>query len=330
MWDRLLKKRLVFVTGKGGVGKSTASAALASAFAEQGRRTLVVETDTFSAMTEMLGVTAPPSTTPHRVSERLDVVNLSAAECLVSTLTRFLPSERIVRAITQNRVTEAFFKSAPAVSEFVLLDQIQLYVDEMETSGYDHVIVDLPASGHAVTFLNVPKTLHDMMRGRGPIAKRAVEIHQQIQKQKETAIVAVCLPEEMPVNETVELAGAIRDTLGRGLDLVIANMVHDSPIEPTQRAAFGAVRRRVHGETEPAEALAEDDMDGLGRLIAGSALALDWTERDRHYLGVLADKLDVEIVEVPVFYEIDARRLLERMTRVLLHGDDDDEANLAS
>lgn len=317
-------RRLIFVTGKGGVGKSTCTAALAVALAEAGRRVLVAETDPYSAMDEFLGLDEP-SGTPREARENLWIANLRAEECLVSTLTRFLPSERIVRALTQNRVTESFFKSAPSVSEFVLLDHIQLFA---ERGDWDHVIVDLPASGHAVTFLSVPKTLNGMMRGLGPIAKRAEAITQQITHPSRSAIVAVCLPEEMPVNETIELSGQLDDVLGRSLDLVMVNTVHRAPIDGAYRAAFLALSDRVRSGRAPAEILADVDADSLVRLVAGNAVALEWYERDIHYLGVLRGALDVPLLEIPMMYEIDDAALVARVAAHLLDPHDPSDADV--
>lgn len=320
MLDNFDHKPLIFVTGKGGVGKSTATAALASALAQRGSRVLVVETDTYSAMSEMLGA-KDASNEPRKVSDNLWVANLQAKECLVNTLTRFLPSERIVRAVTANRVAEAFFQSAPSVSEFVLLDQIQLYLEQSGPDRFDHIVVDLPASGHAVTFLGVPQTLHDMMRGIGPIAKRANTIARQIENQRDTAIIAVCLPEEMPVNETIELGEQMRAQLHRGLDLALVNMIHRAPFEGAYRAAFVALRDRLSEGVNPAEILADEDTGSLVRLVAGNAVALDWYDRDLHYLGVLEAKLGTDVVEIPMIYEVDDAVLVERVADHLLAPD---------
>ena len=316
MLEELDDKRLIFVTGKGGVGKSTSTAALASALAERGRRVLVVETDTYSAMGDMLGV-KEPGAEPERARRGLWAVNLSARECLVSTLTRYLPSERLVRAITGNRVTEAFFESAPSVSEFVLLDSILLFTERTGEKAFDHVVVDLPASGHAVTFLTVPKTLHGMMRGIGPIAKRAEAINRAISDRRNTAIIAVCLPEEMPVNETIELDEQLREKVGRGLDVSLVNMVHRAPIEGAYRTAFTALRERVSDGEQPAEILADNDAEPLVRLVAGNALALDWFERDVHYLGVLESRLRADVIEIPMVYETDDTLLVTRVAEHL-------------
>ena len=323
MLDSFDDKRLIFVTGKGGVGKSTATAALGAALAERGRKVLVVETDTFSAMSEMLGARTKGGVQPVQARPGVDAVNLTTRECLVSTLTRFLPSERIVRAVTSNRVAEAFFDSAPSVSEFVLLDQIQLHV-EQAGSKYDHILVDLPASGHAVTFLSVPKTLNGMMRGVGPIAKRAEVIDKTIRDGRRTAIVAVCLPEEMPVNETIELTGQLRDTLGRGLDLALVNMVHRPPIDGNWRASFHGLRKKLSNGVEPAELLAGSESDPITRLVAGNALALDWYDRDMRYLGLLETRLGSDVIEIPMLYETDDRAIVDRIANHLVSPPDPD------
>lgn len=325
----MVAKPFIFVTGKGGVGKSTTTAALGAALAMRGKRVLVVETDTYSAMAEMLGSKA---TGIDPIETRKDVwaVNLTARECLVSTLTRFLPSERVVRAVTSNRVAEAFFESAPSVSEFVLLDQIQLYVENAAKQGFDHVLVDLPASGHAVTFLSVPKTLNGMMRGLGPIAKRAETITAGICDQRRTAIIAVCLPEEMPVNETIELSDQLQRQLGRGLDMAVCNMVHRAPIDGTWRAPFHALRKRVSEGVEPAEVLAGEDANALTRLVAGNALALDWYDRDMRYLGLLETRLGADVVEVPMLYEMEDTELVNKVARHLESPEPPDSDALAS
>jgi anion-transporting ArsA/GET3 family ATPase len=327
--DILHNARLIFVTGKGGVGKSTCAAAVARSLAEQGRRVLIAETDTYSAMSDMLGGTGA-GVRPTEISENLWAVNLRSEECLVSTLTRYLPSERIVRAVTGNRVAEAFFQSAPAVNEFVLLDQILIYLEQKKPRRFDHVVVDLPASGHAVTFLSVPKTLHDMMRGIGPIAGRAAEITDRITDPDETAITAVCLPEEMPVNETLELEEQLVTELGRGLDLAMVNMIHRPPVPDDTRDLFGALRARLTGDEEPAEILAGSSADSVVRLVAGNALALDWYDRDLRHLGRLRDELDAEIVEVPMIYEIEDTALVDRVAHHLLHGPEPEADSLAS
>lgn len=300
MLESLKNKPLIFVTGKGGVGKSVASGAIARTLARDGKKILVVETDTYSVF-DTNRETSTTEIKRTKIEDNVWAVNLRSDVCLVETLTRYLPSRRIVRTILGNRVTKAFFDSAPSVNEFVLLDQI--IVQASTASDFDTVLVDLPASGHAITFLTVPKTLYGMMRGIGPIAKRADEIHQIICDESHTAMVAVCLPEEMPVNETIELGEAIEEKLGRPLDVIVANMVHQSPVVETEVNALQNAVKQLNGSDS-----------AVAEVIRANGLAAEWFIRDTHYLKVLEESTDAPIVRVPMMYENDRRVLLDAVT----------------
>jgi arsenite/tail-anchored protein-transporting ATPase len=336
--ERLLNKRLIFVTGKGGVGKSTTAAALGHALARLGKKTLILETDTYSAMEDLFGFRSR-GLEAVSIGPNLWASNLLAQDCFVATLTRFVPSERVARAVIGNRVASVFFKAAPSVNEVTILDQVRVFFQE-ESGGkpaYDHIIVDLPASGHAVTFLNVPATMHGMMRGLGPIAKMSAQVADLIRDEKTTAIVAVCLPEEMPVNETIELADNLKKTLGRTLSMAIVNMVHRAPLKDAHRSVF----EKVH-EALRVEAPVDHDVlieqpgrsNGTGhamlRLIEGNALALGWHDRDRKYLQILHDRLKGLVVEVPVFFESAGSEIVDCIASFLIAGEENAREVFAS
>lgn len=193
----LLASRLVMVTGKGGTGKTSFSAALARVFAERGHRTIVVEVDTFRpALTAMLGV--PPRYEPTTVAPRLDICNVTWREALEEWLEQSVPAQRIVRRILDNKLVQTFLDATPGVRETVILSRILTL-----TESYDRVVVDMPASGHAISLLGVPQVAIGLMRG-GPIRERAEQV-QAILGRRDTALCIVGLPEEMVVNETLEL-----------------------------------------------------------------------------------------------------------------------------
>lgn len=308
MIEALLSTRLIFVTGKGGVGKSTACAALGLALARRGRRTLIVETDTYSAMAELFNKTLDHGKIVEQ-EQNLWLQNLLAQDALVHIIQQFVPSERLAKTVTHNKVAQIFFNAAPSVNEFSLLNQVYSYIQQ-ERAGkpvYDHVIVDLPASGHAVTFLNVPMTLFGMMRGIGRFAAKTKEIGLLIRDPKKCAIVAVCLPEEMPVNETIELAQSVEDNLERGLTLTMLNMVHDAPFVASLRPAFEQLQQKLeHSASE-----------GLRRIHQGSELALDWFERDLKYIKMLRERLTGRIIELPMLYEKDGALVISKLAEYL-------------
>jgi anion-transporting ArsA/GET3 family ATPase len=317
MIDPLLSARLIFVTGKGGVGKSTACAGLGRALAQRGKRVLIVETDTYSAMADLFEVRLTGSHPVH-VDDRLKLVNLLAEDALVEIIQQFVPGERVARSIIGNRIASVFFNAAPSVNEFVILNRIYKYYNEMDGGlpVYDHIIVDLPASGHAVTFLHVPQTLHGMMRV-GSFAQLAKDIDALIVDPKRCAIVAVCLPEEMPVNETLELAVSIRQRLRRPLSLALLNMVHRPPFDQRHLDTFDGVQSSAAGRQAPGT----DRLDDRAvRVLAGAALAQEWYARDQRYAAILRERLDAPIVELPMFYEEDSTRIVQRIADLLSPG----------
>lgn len=328
MLDQLLDRRLLFVTGKGGVGKSTTTAGLAHALARAGKRTLVLETDAFSAMEAFFDFQSD-GLEPVSVRENLWASNLDAEECFIATLKRFVPGERVARAVIKNRIARVFFRAAPSVNEVTILDQVRVFFEKENPDGspfYDHIVVDLPASGHAVTFLNVPATMTGMMRGRGPIAKMTAQVSELIADPAITAIVAVCLPEEMPVQETIELAARLKEVLGRPLDLAMVNMVHPSPLEDDQRELFRSIHEIARASLPGLESLFFEDADdqsaqatAMARVIEGNALAQGWHERDKSYLDILDDRLDVPVIKIPTFYEANGADVVNKVAR-FLHG----------
>jgi len=329
--DDFHDRRLTFVTGKGGVGTSTLVASLGRLLAERGRRTLVVETDAYSAMEDLLEVDlADNAITP--VDPPLYAVNLLASECVVEAIARFVPSKRIVRGLLNNRVAKTFFDTAPGVNQFAILDQVRQFLERTDGDRprWDNIIVDLPASGHAVTFLSVPKTLRDII-DVGPIAEATGMLADLIGDADRTGVVAICLPEEMPVNETVEFEDELEEAVDRGVTLAFANMVHRAPLDPEHEEQFHQLVGRLDRETLLAETIhgSVGDARAVERVIAGNILALDWHDRDRRYLEELRERLDAPVHEIPVFYETDGRSIVSRIVEFLL-GDGTEPERRAS
>jgi anion-transporting ArsA/GET3 family ATPase len=193
----LLKSRLILVTGKGGTGKSSLASSLASLSAAGGKKTIVAEIDSFqTTLDRTLGVA--PKFKPRKVRENLYCCNITWKEALNDWLRNTISAERIVRMILRNRVVQLFLDATPGVRETVILSRIHNL-----TKDYDQVVVDMPASGHALSILRVPHIATGLLGG-GPIRERSEEIIKLL-GESSTAICLVCLPEEMVVNETIEL-----------------------------------------------------------------------------------------------------------------------------
>lgn len=185
------------LTGKGGTGKTRVAAAMGLASGEAGRRVLVVEVDAQrSALAEAFGT--PISDTPTPVASNVWAANITFKPALRDWLDRTVRVSRIVGMILNNPMVSVFLDVTPGAREIVILSAVVGHLD-----NFDQVIVDMPASGHAVGMLKIPDTAHRLMRS-GPIHDRAGEI-MSVLRGPDTAMGIVALPEEMVVNETVEL-----------------------------------------------------------------------------------------------------------------------------
>ncbi len=199
----ILHSKLIFVSGKGGVGKTCVSAALGKTSAQLGKRTIIVEVDNFHP-------SFPPifgkeiGYQPTVLEPNLFGCNITWMKALEDWLIRTVKIRTIVQMILNNRVAMLFLNATPGAREIVILSKIADLLTE-----YDQVIVDLPASGHALGILRVPGTAMQLMRS-GPIYERAKQILSVFSDPR--ALVLLCaLPEEMVVNETVEFAQKIRE-----------------------------------------------------------------------------------------------------------------------
>lgn len=185
------------LTGKGGTGKTRVAAALGLASGEAGRRVLVVEVDAQrSALAEAFGKAITDE--PVEVAKNVWASNITFKPALRDWLDRTVRISRIVTMILNNPMVSVFLDVTPGAREIVILSSVIGHLDD-----FDQVIVDMPASGHAVGMLKIPDTAHRLMR-TGPIHDRAGEI-MAVLRGPDTAMGIVALPEEMVVNETVEL-----------------------------------------------------------------------------------------------------------------------------
>ena len=198
-------RRLLMLTGKGGTGKTRVAAALGLANGETGKRVLVVEVDSQrSALAEAFG--QPLGYEPTQINANVWAANITFQPALKDWLDQTIRASRIVSLILKNPMVQVFLDVTPGAREIVVLSRIVSYLDD-----FDQVIVDLPASGHAVGLLKIPDTANRLMR-TGPIHDRSGEILAEL-RGPDTALGIVALPEEMVVNETVELYGQLGTVL---------------------------------------------------------------------------------------------------------------------
>lgn len=194
----LLEGRLLLVTGKGGTGKSTVASALAVLAATRGRRVLLAELDmSRPSLDALFGIRV--SAVPTAVHDRLDVVNVLYGPALEHFIGTVVPVRAVVRKVLDNPAIQRFLDFTPGAREMVTLSRVLSYAQD-----YDLVVVDLPASGHAFSLLDVTRSALGLFRS-GPMRERAERMRSVLQ-QDSTRVALVALPEEMVVNETLETA----------------------------------------------------------------------------------------------------------------------------
>ncbi len=223
----LLDKRLVYVTGKGGVGKTTVAAALGLAAARAGKRTVICEVAEQERITHAFGHAAA-GFNETEVAENLSAFSIDPEKAKEEWLRHQLRSGTLAGLLGKSPIFQYLTAAAPGLAEVVTMGKIwelaQLKRRTAKAAPYDLVIVDAPATGHGLALLRAPRTFADIAKV-GPIKNHAETIHSFTADPKLTGIVAVALAEEMPVNETMDLEERLAKDMGLELSAVLVNGV---------------------------------------------------------------------------------------------------------
>jgi anion-transporting ArsA/GET3 family ATPase len=222
---QILDKRLIFVTGKGGVGKSTVAAALGVVAARHGKRTIICEV----AQQERMSYVFHREGVGYReteIGEDLYAFSIDPQRALEEYLQQQIRVKPVYDLMFKNRIFTYFAAATPGLRELVTIGKVwelaQLDRRVKRGATYDLVIVDAPATGHGLGILRTPKTFGDIARV-GPVKRQADAIYSFITDPQLTSVCAVAWPEEMPVNETVFLQDSLAQEMGISLDRIFMN-----------------------------------------------------------------------------------------------------------
>jgi anion-transporting ArsA/GET3 family ATPase len=219
----LLERRLVFLLGKGGVGRSTLAAALGVLAARSGRRAIVVEVSARGDVPRLFGRTAEPGVeTP--LQQGLWTLTVEPGRALDEYLRDQLPGRALADLLGQSAAFGYVAAATPGLRELLTAGKIwELAQDRRRPEGaepYDVVIVDAPATGHGLALLEAPRTFSSAAQ-IGPVARQGAIIADTLEDPAQTALAAVAIAERAAVDELLDL----RERLGSRLEAVLVNAV---------------------------------------------------------------------------------------------------------
>jgi anion-transporting ArsA/GET3 family ATPase len=279
----ILDHKLVYVTGKGGVGRSTVAAALGLAAAERGQRTIlceVAEQDRLSRAFKRQGIGDEET----ELAEGLWGISIDPWAALRGWLASQLGSRALAKVLFDNNAFRYFAAAAPGAREMATIVKVW----ELAQDGYDTVIVDAPASGHGLGMLRTPRTFANLARV-GPIRKQSDRVQALLEDRKRTSYVAVALAEEMPVNETLELERKLPEAVGQGLSVVVVNAVYPRRFSKAEAEAL-------------AEASVSDGAPPVRAALSAARSEARWSRGQQSQLQRLRRRAEAPVVTLPFLF----------------------------
>lgn len=289
--SQLLDKRLVVVTGKGGVGKSTVSVALGMAAAARGRRTIVCEVSSQESASRIFH---RGEVGFHEVEMANDLwsISIDPDEAMREYVLLQLKVRAMRDVLFRSKIFNYLAAATPGLKELVTIGKIwELAQGDRKVKkgrAYDTVIVDAPATGHGIGFLQTPRTFAGIARV-GPIHAQAVEMDRFLTDHENTGVAIVSLPEEMPVNESASLERALVEDVGISVDQVYMNALYPERFDG--------------GEARDLEK-ALGKADGTARAAIRAALSEHRrSESQREQLGRLRELLRAPVKTLPFVFK---------------------------
>jgi arsenite-transporting ATPase len=262
MLNEILARRVLIVLGKGGVGKSTLSAALAKVAAISGARALIMECDARAPLAATFGVAS--SFVPVRVAHNLDLMTLDGGAALEEYLRLVVPGRMLLKAVFASRLYQFFVQAAPGLRELMMLGKV--FYDAGRTDDKSParsiIIVDAPASGQAMSLLKMPTAARSTF-GDSVVGKEASNISKMLRDQRNCGIIQVTTADSLSISETIETHAQLS-----GIHLapaaVLFNRMPSSEFDAGDIAAL-ATRRGPHLRKKDLEHLAELAKSELNR-----------------------------------------------------------------
>ena len=293
--NRLLSRRLIFVMGKGGVGKTTVSVILANVAERMNKKVLLVElgdTDSIGRLYQ----DQPLTEVPCKLSQSIWGARVNSKAELQAYVRAHVVPKFIAGKIIRSRLFEYLFEAAPGLKEVMSLGRLWRWEKEdAPLSGtdilgqtFDLILVDAPATGHALSLLRLPELLIDMIRV-GPLAKQIKGLQRLFKNHQKTSLVLVSLPEELPVNETIEFYSMAKEILDMPVAATFINCVYPSVFSQSELKQFESIKT-----TFPNRSFAPENL-----LIASAERLIRRNSFQKKHIKKIYEKADSHVLSIP-------------------------------
>lgn len=288
-----MKQEIHFVTGKGGVGKSVVAAALALKLSQEGKKTLLVELGDQSFFRDFFGL-AQVGYQPVVIKSGLSLALWTGEACLQEYARHFIKVESLAKLFFENPVMKAFINVAPALPELAILGKV--------TSGprkhgpplpFDCIVVDGFATGHFFALLEAPKGMAEAVQF-GPMGEQSRSIDAYIRSSEFCKYHVVTLPEELPLKEATEMLSRLKNEFGVDAELIMNKMIETSVDEKSLQQA-----------------------QAEGSALSQFAEYLSGHLHRQSQMWAQAQQLGLPLIRVPLHFESDAWKLVEKTAEAL-------------
>lgn len=318
----LFSRRLLFVTGKGGVGKTTIAASMAVAARDRGMKTLLIEVGSTENLPQLFRKWIPAYDIT-RIEDGLHVLRLDPYLALQDYFAINFKFEWAAKKFLQTDVIRYLTQAAPGWRELITLGKIWKLEQERADRGpsrlaWDILIVDAPATGHGISFLRVPQVILDTLK-YGPVRHYTQEVQRLLLDPHRTLLNVVTLPEEMPMNEAVEIHAAAKNKLLIPFGFVFVNMMPKKIFTAAQEAQADKLLQ----DPKALEKLDRIFPAERSRLFEAAAEQMERRRNAEAFVEDAAKKINAEFVELPYLYQDRFDRSgLDRLARIISESAD--------
>lgn len=295
--SEILDRQLLFITGKGGVGKSTTAAALSIIGAESGKRTLLVEIDAKGHVSELFAVPAfGPQ--PEEILPNLFGLTIDTELALREYLKLNMKIPMMGRIGTLARIFDFVATAAPGVKEILTIGKItwEAGLGGRNESEWDFIVVDATATGHIVGQLNAHRSIREMV-SVGIIREQTEEMAALLENPSRTGVILVATPEEMPVSETIDLYGRFTEMTNVDIAAVVVNRVLPELFTTAEAAIFEAICTN-----EIRNAISEHFGRDASPLLDAAELAVMLRRTRGQHLRRLREEVPLPMYYIPNFF----------------------------